>query len=68
MGDRAGLPRRRHCLLVNRYGTYSARAQGTRAATYRGSVAEISEVRVLRPLCDISRARHPSGMVGGRAA
>ena len=50
MGDRAGLPLRRHCLLANRYGTYGARARGTRAATYSGRVAEICEVRIFRHL------------------
>ena len=53
--------------LDDRYGTYGARARGTTAATYRGLVAEISEVRIFRHLRDLSRARHPPGPVGGGA-
>ena len=45
---------------MTRYGTYGARARGTTAATYRGRVAEISEVQVFRHLRNLSGARHQS--------
>ena len=56
MGNRAGLPPRRHCLLSNSYITYGARVRNNTAATYRGHVAKIVEVRVFDP--SVTYLRH----------